>query len=114
MKYGIIQNRQIHNNDIKFSTKDLEHICTSELANLYGNFLKRIITLCIKYNDGKVPNTNQTFDISYIENINKSQNLNTILSKIVDELHSLNSWLTIEKPWITHNLNHIHLGLEKL
>lgn len=87
-----------YDHDINFSYKELENICTSELANLYGNFIKRVGTLMVKF---ELPINK----VEYFDNEYDIQN-NTIfeeLEKIILELHRLNKWIFDQAPWKSGN-----------
>lgn len=94
----------IYGKDFRFSEENLIDKNNSELADLYGNFVRRVFTLAKKTFNYIIPETEygDTFDLSCIEEIDKyiySGQLSSALEIIVNQLHEMNRWIYEQAPW---------------
>ena len=97
--------------DNDFTWKDFQTRNNSELVSIYGNFVNRVLSLIIKYFDGKIPNPKATID--YDKNIinevlslkeNLEYNLNDFkfreaLKNLISIARLGNKYLADSEPW---------------
>lgn len=96
----------VFGSDFKFSEEILIDKNNTELANLYGNLVRRIFKLVEKYYDNNIPeidskdiNIDSEINEVYIDGLMFSGQLSQALEIIVSELHNINKWLYTKEPW---------------
>lgn len=95
--------------DLNFSEESLVTMHNSELADVLGNLVHRVLTLCLKYCDGLVPDCKHDpllplpFDLSALkEGVRsdmKDSCINAALFRAMEAVRSTNRFLTEAEPW---------------
>lgn len=96
--------------DLNFSEEALITMHNSELADILGNLVHRVLNLTQKYCDGVVPDTthdevfNQPFDLAGLkagisEDLGKACAIHLALFKAMEAARSSNRFLTEAEPW---------------
>jgi methionyl-tRNA synthetase len=98
-----------YGSDINFSLTNLISTHNSELNDILGNLVHRVLTLAQNYCEGKVPATvhdpgfSLPFDaaalVTDVINDMKTCSINSALFKAMDAARSTNRWLTEAEPW---------------
>lgn len=93
--------------DIKFSFSESKELCTTELANLYGNSVKRVGTLAVKFLDCLEGFIEESVEMACqwvdIWQCWENEDIFLALDKIVGYLREFNEKIVLEKPWVTGN-----------
>lgn len=120
LRYVLTSNMP-ENKDNNFSWKDFQLRFNSELVDILGNFINRILTLTERYYQNKVPDidflTEKDKDILIkIKNTPESIGLliekyhfRNAISEFINIARLGNKYLTEESPWIIYNSNPIRV-----
>ncbi len=119
----------VYGSDFKFSEANLKEKNNSELADLYGNLVRRIFSMTERYFDSQIPQitdnldhvTLSTFNLEILVSIDDqfiSGHPDIALEIIVNQLQDANRWLYVMEPWkvkeSTEKGKIIRIALEKL
>lgn len=95
--------------DINFSEESMIAMHNSELADILGNLVHRVMNLCVKYCDGIIPDVQHDpqfalpFDLAAIKaSIEQDVSacaINAAVFKGMDAARATNRWLTEAEPW---------------
>lgn len=99
-----------YGSDLNFSEESLVTMHNSELADILGNLVHRVLTLCGKYCNGVIPDNTQhdpklplPFDLSALkEGVRLDMEdscINAALFKAMDAARATNRFLTEAEPW---------------
>jgi methionyl-tRNA synthetase len=103
--------------DNDFTWKDFQTRNNSELVSIYGNFANRVLSLIIKYYNGKIPNPSESidFDKNIINEVfllkeNLEYNLNHFkfreaLKNLISIARIGNKYLADSEPWKLKDLD---------
>lgn len=95
--------------DLSFSEASLITMHNSELADILGNLVHRVLNLCMKYCDGVIPDTvhdpafSLPFDLDTVVRESCAEasacSINIALFKAMDAARATNRYLTEAEPW---------------
>lgn len=96
--------------DSAFNIDDFCSVITADLANNYGNFMNRIISLCSKsYSQSVVSSiyeSDELLELFKQYHINmESGKLRQAIMVIMDIFHYANNFLTVHEPWRKYKIN---------
>jgi methionyl-tRNA synthetase len=97
----------LYGSDFKFSEENLIEKNNGELADLYGNLVRRVFTLAKKFCDSKVSSVDpeyrtDNFDLSVISEIDSLISTGQLyqgLELVVKQLQDMNKWIYEQAPW---------------
>lgn len=109
-RYHVIKETKL-NSDLRFDVDNLIDVCNSDLADVLGNLVHRILALCVSSNSSKVPPYcerlkgtlqvpfNALHFVNSMEYYMKEFQFQKCCEKTMDVCKELNRYLTDLEPW---------------
>ncbi|MDB5281178.1 MAG: metG, partial [Bacteroidota bacterium] len=99
--------------DSEFTWKDYQVRVNSELVGIFGNFVNRVLVLCDKYYEGKVPKSDECTELKTFVLEQKTKVSNSLedfkfreaLAELMNVARHGNKLLTEKEPWKTFKQN---------
>ncbi len=104
--------------DSEFTWKDFQARVNNELVAILGNYVNRVMVLCWKYFEGRVPENNSTESFSAtfgelnthirnIENLIYKFHFREALGEFLNIVRMGNKHLTVAEPWKNSNIQEV-------